>query len=73
LHYLAFKPKKQPPIGSFLEDQFLLRQPLQAEAGKEEARFALQKRIQEVDQEIDARVYRLYGLTEEEIRVVEGK
>ena len=45
----------------------------QAEAGKEVERFALQKRIQGLDGEIDARVYRLYGLTEEEIRVVEGK
>ena len=44
-----------------------------AEAGKEDARFALQKRIQALDDEIDARVYRLHGLTEEEIRVVEGR
>jgi hypothetical protein len=44
-----------------------------AEAGKEDKRFALQKRIQELDEEIDRRVYELYGLTEDEIKVVEGK
>jgi len=50
----------------------LQKQRQQAEAAKEDARFALQKRIEAVDKEIDARVYRLYGLTEEEIRIVEG-
>ncbi len=45
----------------------------QAETGKEDARFALQKRIEALDGEIDARVYRLYGLTPEEINIVEGK
>jgi hypothetical protein len=50
----------------------LQKQHQQAEAAKEDARFALEKRIQALDGEIDARVYRLYGLTEEEIKVVEG-
>jgi hypothetical protein len=44
-----------------------------AEAGKEDARFSLQKRIQALDYEIDARVYSLYGLTEAEIKLVERK
>jgi hypothetical protein len=51
----------------------LQKQRQQAEVAKEDARFALQKRIQALDREIDARVYRLYGLTEEEIRIVEGE
>jgi hypothetical protein len=51
----------------------LQKQHQQAEAGKEDVRFALQKRIQALDQEIDARVYSLYGLTEAEIKIVEGK
>ena len=38
----------------------------------EDARFALQKRIAALDKEIDGRVYRLYGLSEEEIKIVEG-
>jgi type I restriction-modification system DNA methylase subunit len=50
----------------------LQKQRQQAEAAKEDARFALQKRIQALDKEIDVRVYRLYGLTEEEVKVVEG-
>jgi len=50
----------------------LQKQRQQAEAAKEDARFALQKRIQALDKEIDARVYRLYRLTEEEKKIVEG-
>jgi len=34
---------------------------------------ALDKSIAQVDSEIDRRVYALYGLTEEEVKVVEGK
>jgi hypothetical protein len=34
---------------------------------------ALQTQIDKTDKEIDALVYELYGLTEEEVRVVEGK
>lgn len=34
--------------------------------------LALQSEINRIDAEIDALVYQLYGLTEEEIRIVEG-
>ncbi len=34
---------------------------------------SLRWRIDEVDAEIDRLVYRLYGLTDEEIRIVKGK
>jgi TaqI-like C-terminal specificity domain len=33
---------------------------------------ALQRQIEATDEQIDALVYELYGLTEEEIRIVEG-
>ena len=33
----------------------------------------LQREIDATDREIDALVYALYGLTDEEIRIVEGK
>ncbi len=33
----------------------------------------LQRDIESTDHEIDALVYRLYGLTEAEIKIVEGK
>jgi adenine-specific DNA-methyltransferase len=39
----------------------------------DERQRRLAKRIEELDRAIDAAVYQLYGLTEEEIRVVEGK
>jgi hypothetical protein len=33
---------------------------------------SLQRQIEATDEQIDALVYELYGLTEEEIRIVEG-
>jgi hypothetical protein len=48
------------------------RAPLDPSQHFDEAR-KLDRRIAEVDDEIDRRVYALYGLTEEEIRIVEGK
>jgi hypothetical protein len=44
----------------------------QAEREKEGRRHPLKRRIDEVDAAIDRRVYNLYGLTEEEIQVVEA-
>jgi predicted lipase len=44
----------------------------QAEAHKEDRRHDLARRIERLDAEIDALVYELYGLTEEEIAIVEG-
>jgi hypothetical protein len=35
-------------------------------------RTVLQRQIEATDREIDRLVYELYGLTEEEIRIVEG-
>ena len=34
---------------------------------------SVQQIIQQTDREIDAMVYQLYGLSEEEIKIVEGK
>lgn len=34
---------------------------------------ALQRQIEATDRQIDALVYELYGLTEEEIKIVEGR
>ncbi len=45
----------------------------EAERHKEDRRHALKTRIDEVDATIDERVYELYGLTEEEIKIVRGK
>ena len=45
----------------------------EAERTLDDRRHRLAKRIEEVDRTIDAAVYQLYGLTEEEIRVAEGE
>ena len=45
----------------------------EAERTLDDQRHRLAKRIEEVDRTIDAAVYQLYGLTEEEIRVAEGE
>lgn len=64
----------QDEIVKMVEEMLALqKQRQQAEAAKEDVRFTLQKRIESLDKEIDARVYRLYGLTEEEIKIVEEK
>jgi len=44
----------------------------QAEALKEDRRHDLARQIERLDAQIDALVYELYGLTEEEIEIVEG-
>ena len=46
-----------------------------AEAVKalDDRRHALARRIEQVDEELDRRVYELYGLSEEEIAIVEGR
>ena len=43
-----------------------------AEAKTPPAKTMLQRQIEATDQQIDQLVYELYGLTEEEIKIVEG-
>jgi hypothetical protein len=50
----------------------LQKEHAQAESLKEDRRHDLARRIERLDAEIDVLVYELYGLTEEEIGVVEG-
>ena len=50
----------------------LQKEHAQAEALKEDRRHDLARRIERLDAEIDALVYELYGLTEEELALVEG-
>jgi adenine-specific DNA-methyltransferase len=45
----------------------------EAERNLDDQRHTLQRRIQQVDNKIDALVYQLYGLTDEEIKIVEGR
>jgi hypothetical protein len=51
----------------------LQREHAAAERDLDDARHDLARRIERVDRAIDGLVYELYGLTEEEIRIVEGK
>lgn len=44
-----------------------------AAAKIEHEKTALQRQIEATDRQIDAPVYELYGLTEEEIKIVEGR
>jgi hypothetical protein len=50
----------------------LQKEHAEAEVLKEDRRHDLARRIERLDAEIDVLVYELYGLTEEEIEVVEG-
>jgi type I restriction-modification system DNA methylase subunit len=58
-----------------LVDEMLVlqRELVAAEKSLDDARSDLARRIARVDREIDGLVYELYGLTEEEIKIVEGK
>ncbi len=56
---------------SLVEQMLSLHKQL-PEAGTPHEKTALQRRIEATDGQIDALVYELYGLTEEEIRIVEG-
>ena len=56
---------------SLVERMLALHKQLQ-EARTPPEKTALQRQIEATDRQIDALVYELYGLTEEEIRIVEG-
>ena len=51
----------------------LQKEHAEAEALKEDRRHDLARQIEQLDAQIDALVYGLYGLTEKEIGVVEGR
>jgi hypothetical protein len=57
---------------ALVEQMLALQKPL-PEARTPHEKIALQRQIEATDREIDTLVYELYGLTEEEIRIVEGK
>jgi hypothetical protein len=54
-------------------DQILSLNKRLPEAKTDHEKTALQRQIDATDQQIDQLVYELYGLTEEEIKIVEGK
>ena len=62
---------KQEHMVSLLEDMLALHKELAAAHTPQEQK-ALQRQIDTTDRQIDQLVYALYGLTEEEIGIVEG-
>jgi len=56
-----------------LVDKMLELHKRQAESTSDSEKESLRRIIDDTDRQIDALVYELYGLTEEEIRIVEGK
>ena len=56
-----------------LVDTMLQLQPRLAAAHTAHDRELIQRQIDATDRQIDALVYQLYGLTEEEIKIVEGR
>jgi hypothetical protein len=56
-----------------LVDTMLQLQPRLAAAQAAHDRDLIQRQIDATDRQIDALVYQLYGLTEEEIKIVEGR
>jgi len=68
-------PKEKVSRGWIVERMLTLqkeRQSVRREDDLDRVRN-LERQIAQVDAEIDQRVYALYGLTEEEIKIVEGK
>jgi hypothetical protein len=63
---------KHDKMVSLVEQMLLLNKQL-PEAKTDHEKTALQRQIDATDQQIDTLVYELYGLTEEEIKIVEGK
>ena len=61
-------------IVALVDDMLRLQQEHgEAERELEDRRHDLKRKIDAVDAEIDRLVYELYGLTEEEIMIVEGQ
>ncbi len=65
--------KRHDAIVKLVEEMLeLQKEHAEAERALDDRRHALKRRIDEIDREIDRRVYDLYGLTTEEIAIVEN-
>jgi hypothetical protein len=58
---------------NFLVESMITVQKQRAEAKTGHEQTLLQRRIDATDKQIDKLVYELYGLTEDEIKIVEGR
>ncbi|KAF5433968.1 hypothetical protein C5S39_00425 [Candidatus Methanophagaceae archaeon] len=66
-------PKKRSTINSYLWLSMLKLQKKYHDARMDRDKELYERQIKMVDAQIDRLVYDLYGLTEEEIGIVEGK
>ena len=67
-----FKISRHDRMVELVEHMLTLHKQLAA-AKIEHGKTALQRQIEATDRQIDALVYELYGLTAEEIKIVEGR
>lgn len=71
---LSFQQYRLSSFASLqLADQMLETQSRLLQAFSDEDKKLLEQRAAIIDKQIDRTVYRLYGLTEDEIKVVEGE
>ena len=68
----AEKAQHDHIVALVMEMLELQKENAEAERKLDDRRHALARRIREVDEAIDRAVYKLYELTEDEIKVVEG-
>ncbi len=65
-------PDQQAQLAK-LADQMMEAKKKLAEAKSDSDKNLLEQRVQIIDAQINSAVYKLYGLTDDEIKVVEGK
>ena len=66
-------PEQQAPLVKLAEQMLAAKKQLSKFKGSDFDRNLLEQRISLIDSQINSAVYKLYGLTDNEIKVVEGK
>ena len=69
----SISKEQQEPLIKLADQMLTAKKQLSKFKGSDSDRKILEKRIQLIDSQINSIVYKLYGLTQEEIAVVEGK
>ena len=65
--------EQQESLAKLADEMLAVKKQLASFSGSDADRLLLEQRVSLIDNQINALVYKLYGLTEEEIRIVEGK
>ncbi len=69
----SVSPEQQAPLVKLAEQMLAAKKQLSKFKGSDFDRNLLEQRISLIDSQINSAVYKLYGLTDKEIKVVEGK